>query len=120
MRKQRHKAENLINCPMEATLDLIGGKWKAVLLFRLSEGTKRYNELRRLLCRITPRMLTQQLRELERDGLVVRTVYAEVPPRVEYSLSANGQTLQPVLDSLMLWGQQKGLPLVREREEIAG
>jgi len=115
MRKQRHDADHLINCPMEATLDLIGGKWKSVILFRLSEGTKRFSELGRLLPRITPRMLTQQLRDMERDGLVKRTVYAEVPPRVEYALTDSGRTLQPVLDTLKAWGEKQGLPLVQNR-----
>lgn len=100
---------------MEATLDLIGGKWKSVVLFRLSEGTKRFNELGRLLPRVTPRMLTRQLRDLERDGLVKRKIYAEVPPRVEYSLTDVGRTLQPVLDVLMAWGEKQGLPLVQDR-----
>lgn len=99
---------------MEATLDLIGGKWKSVILFRLSEGTKRFSELGRLLPRVSPRMLTRQLRDLERDGLVTRTVYAEVPPRVEYSLTDTGRTLQPVLDALLAWGEKQGLPLVQE------
>ncbi len=115
MRKQQHDLEHLTNCPMEATLELIGGKWKSVILFRLSEGTKRFSELQRLLTRITPRMLTQQLRDLERDALVHREVYAEVPPRVEYSLTDTGRTLQPVLGALMAWGEQQGLPLVRGR-----
>ena len=115
MRKQRHNIDHLINCPMEATLDLIGGKWKSVILFRLNEGTKRFSELGRLLPRITPRMLTQQLRDLERDGLVNRKVYAEVPPRVEYSLTDTGRTLQPVLDALKAWGEKQGLPLVQDR-----
>ena len=115
MRKQRHNIDHLINCPMEATLDLIGGKWKSVILFRLNEGTKRFSELGRLLPRITPRMLTQQLRDLERDGLVSRKIYAEVPPRVEYSLTDTGRTLQPVLDALKAWGEKQGLPLVQDR-----
>ncbi|HIP22065.1 MAG TPA: transcriptional regulator [Rhodobacteraceae bacterium] len=105
-RKQRHDTSHLYNCPMEATLDLIGGKWKGVILFRLSEGTKRFNELHRLLQRVTPRSLTRQLRELEADGLVHREVYAEVPPRVEYSLTDKGRTLGPVLDELINWGQE--------------
>jgi len=100
---------------MEATLDLIGGKWKSVILFRLSESTKRFSELGRLLPRISPRMLTRQLRDLERDGLVKRKIYAEVPPRVEYSLTDTGRTLQPVLDALKAWGEKRGLPLVRDR-----
>lgn len=115
MRKHRHNIDHLINCPMEATLDLIGGKWKSVILFRLNEGTKRFSELGRLLPRITPRMLTQQLRDLERDGLVNRKIYAEVPPRVEYSLTDTGRTLRPVLDALMAWGEKQGLPLVQDR-----
>lgn len=105
MRKQRHPDDLVIECPMEATLDLIGGKWKSVILFRLLDGTKRFGELRRLLCKITQRSLTQQLRELEADGLVSRHVYAQVPPRVDYSLTARGRTLEPVLAVLMRWGQ---------------
>ncbi|OQW44985.1 MAG: HxlR family transcriptional regulator [Proteobacteria bacterium SG_bin6] len=105
MRKQRHDAGDVVACPMEATLDLIGGKWKGVILYRLLEGTKRFGELRKLLCRITQRTLTQQLRELEADGLVSRRVFAEVPPRVEYALTERGRTLEPVLASLMAWGQ---------------
>lgn len=109
MRKQRHDADRVIECPMEATLDLIGGKWKGVILFRLLEGTKRFGELRRLLCKITQRSLTQQLRELEADGLVARKVYAEVPPRVEYSLTPRGHSLEPVLAALMEWGNAHAL-----------
>jgi DNA-binding HxlR family transcriptional regulator len=90
---------------MEATLDLIGGKWKGVVLFRLLEGTKRFGELHRLLCKITQRTLTQSLRELEADGLVHRKVFPQVPPRVEYSLTPRGRTLEPVLLALMTWGQ---------------
>ncbi|KAB7616212.1 helix-turn-helix transcriptional regulator [Amylibacter sp. SFDW26] len=105
MRKQRHPTEILEHCPMEATLDLIGGKWKGVILFRLYEGTKRFNELSRLICTISPRTLTKQLRELEADGLISRTVYPVVPPKVEYNLTERGQTLQPVLLALMEWGQ---------------
>lgn len=103
-RKQRHDLSHVYNCPMEATLDIIGGKWKGVILFRLGEGTRRFNELHRLLKRATPRTLTRQLRELEADGLVHRRVYAEVPPRVEYSLTEKGRTLEPVILSLIDWG----------------
>lgn len=111
MRKQRHGANAQIDCPMEYTLDLIGGKWKGAILYRLLEGTRRYGELRRLLCRITQRSLTQQLRELEGDGLVRREIFAEVPPRVEYSLTEKGQTLTPVLNALLGWGvAQIGAP----------
>jgi DNA-binding HxlR family transcriptional regulator len=82
-------------CPVEATLDLIDGKWKAIILYHLLKGTLRFNELRRRLAKITQRMLTRQLRELEEVGLVSRTIFAEVPPRVEYTLTAHGQSLEP-------------------------
>jgi len=112
MRKQRHT--DYTNCPVEAALDVIGGKWKVVILFRLFEGTRRFNELRRLHPNITQRMLTNQLRELERDGLVHREVYPQVPPKVEYSLTSAGRTLKPVLSALKLWGERQVLPQ-RER-----
>ncbi len=115
MRKQRH--ESYTNCPVEAALDVIGGKWKAVILFRLMEDTKRFNELRRLLPKVTQRMLTTQLRELERDGLIMRKVYAQVPPKVEYSLSDLGRTLTPVLLELQRWGESYRLPLQAEKEQ---
>ena len=108
MRKQRHT--DYTDCPVEAALDMIGGKWKAVILFRLFEGTKRFNELRRLHPNITQRMLTNQLRELERDGLVHREVYPQVPPKVEYSLTPDGRTLKPVLLALERWGEGQALP----------
>ncbi|RYG39408.1 transcriptional regulator [bacterium] len=92
-------------CPVETTLRIVGGKWKAVILFRLVEGKKRFSELKRLLPGATQQMLTQQLRELERDGIVHREVYAEVPPRVEYSLTELGYTLEPVLNLMSGWGQ---------------
>jgi DNA-binding HxlR family transcriptional regulator len=108
MRKQRHT--DYTGCPVEAALDVIGGKWKVVILFRLFDGTKRFNELRRLHPNITQRMLTNQLRELERDGLVHREVYPQVPPKVEYSLTPDGRTLKPVLAALEQWGESQALP----------
>jgi len=103
MRKQRH--DLYVLCPVEATLDMIGGKWKGIILFRLTEGTKRFGELRKLLPKVTQRTLTQQLRQLENDGLVTRKVFAEVPPKVEYSLTELGRSLKPLLVKLKDWGQ---------------
>lgn len=91
-------------CGVEATLDLIGGKWKGVILYFLTYGTLRFNQLRRLLPDVTQRMLTLQLRELEEDGIVHREVYREVPPRVEYSLTPFGRSLEPILQQLRSWG----------------
>lgn len=104
MRKQRHKIYAC--CPLEAALDVMGGKWKATVLFRLMENTYLFNELRRLLPNITQRMLTTQLRDLESDGLVSRKVYAEIPPKVEYSLTPLGRTLKPVMNELYHWGEK--------------
>lgn len=106
-RKQKHI--DYENCPIEAALDVIGGKWKGVILSRLTDQTRRFNELKRTIPRITQRMLTTQLRELERDKLISRKVYAEVPPRVEYSLTAKGRSLQPVLKALLDWGQKNAV-----------
>src|ERR1700741_1707807 len=91
-------------CPVEATLDRIDGKWKAVILYHRLDDTVRFNELKRRLSRITQRMLTRQLRELEAAGLIHRRIYAEVPARVEYSLTALGRSLEPVIRSLWSWG----------------
>jgi DNA-binding HxlR family transcriptional regulator len=93
-------------CPVEATLDLIDGKWKAVILYHLLNDTIRFNELRRRLSRITQRMLTRQLRELEANGLIHREIYEEVPLRVEYSLTTLGRSLEPVVRMLWTWGDQ--------------
>jgi DNA-binding HxlR family transcriptional regulator len=92
-------------CPVEATLSLIGGKWKGVVLWHLLQGTLRFNEIRRRLPNVTQRMLTNQLRELEAGGFVIRTVYPEVPPKVEYSLTERGRSLEPVLRALKAWGE---------------
>ena len=91
-------------CPVEACLEIIGGKWKGVILFHLLGGKNRFNELQRLLPNVTQRILVRQLRELEADRIVVRTVYPEVPPKVEYSLSESGMTLEPILRMLREWG----------------
>jgi DNA-binding HxlR family transcriptional regulator len=94
----------LSSCPVTYTISLIGGRWKPIILWSLVHGTRRFSELKRGIPQITEKMLTQQLRELEADGLVNRQVYQEVPPRVEYSLTARGQSLQPVLQSMLSWG----------------
>lgn len=91
-------------CPVEATLEKIGGKWKGIALYHLLEGPKRYNELKRNCGNVTQRMLTKQLRELEQNGLVIRKVFPVVPPHVEYSLSERGKTLEPILLALRDWG----------------
>ncbi|GAB3124931.1 winged helix-turn-helix transcriptional regulator [Novispirillum itersonii] len=91
-------------CAVEATLTLIDGKWKGVVLFHLLDGTLRFNEIRRKLPSVTQRMLTHQLREMEADGLISRTVFPQVPPRVDYALTDRGRSLQPVLMALKQWG----------------
>lgn len=90
-------------CPIELAMDLVGGKWKPLILYRLSEGTLRFNELRRVMPDVTQRMLTLHLRELERDGLVTREVFADVPPRVEYTLTPLATGLLPILSTLGDW-----------------
>lgn len=93
-------------CSVEAAIGLIDGKWKSVILFHLLDGTLRFNELRRHISGVTQRMLTNQLRELEDDGLIIRKVYAQVPPKVEYSLSPLGETMKPILLALKDWGDR--------------
>ena len=92
-------------CPVEATLELIGGKWKGVILYHLMERTYRFGELKRVMLGISQRMLTKQLRELETDGIIHRKVYAEVPPKVEYSLTEVGESLRSVLMMMRDWGR---------------
>ena len=92
------------HCPVEATLELIGGKYKALILWHLSEGKLRFSELKKLLANATPKMLTQQLRELETQMLVHREVYPVIPPKVEYSLTSLGRSLMPVLAAMRDWG----------------
>ncbi|MCD7107677.1 helix-turn-helix transcriptional regulator [Rhizobium sp. DKSPLA3] len=91
-------------CSVEAAIGLIDGKWKSVILFHLLSGTRRFNEIRKTIPNVTQRMLTNQLREMEEDGLIARKVYAQVPPKVEYSLSPLGRSMEPVLLALKLWG----------------
>ncbi len=93
-----------IACPVEATLKVIDGRWKVLILRELFQALKRFSELHRALEGITQKMLTQQLRELERDGVVHREVYPQVPPKVEYSLTPLGRSLKPILDAMHEWG----------------
>ena len=106
MAKVRHsRLDCSPGCAVEAAISLIDGKWKCVVLWHLQQGgTVRFNEIRRLMPGITQRMLTNQLRELEADGLVDRAVYAQVPPKVEYSLTDRGRSLTPILQALKQWG----------------
>jgi DNA-binding HxlR family transcriptional regulator len=99
-------SSNSEGCPVETTLDVIGGKWKGILLYHLIDGKKRFNEFRKLYPGITQRMLTLQLRELERDGVIHREVYKEVPPKVEYSLTEFGRTLEPIILLMKDWGEK--------------
>lgn len=94
------------HCPVYATLDVIGGKWKLPLLWYLRDGRMRYSQLQRAITGITPKMLAEQLRELERDGIVDRKVYPVVPPKVEYSLTSYGRTLDPIIKALGTWGDR--------------
>jgi DNA-binding HxlR family transcriptional regulator len=94
------------NIPVEATLEVIGGKWKVVIMCHLIKGDKRTSELKRLMPGITQKMLTQQLRELEQDGVLTRKIYEQVPPKVVYSLTEYGWSLRPILDSMCAWGEQ--------------
>ncbi len=107
-------------CSIEAALEVIGGKWKGVILYHLSKGTKRFNELQKLMPKVTQRMLTRQLRELERDTVIHREIYAEVPPRVEYSITPFGESLYPILETLESWGNLylNQLEEIRQQQDV--
>jgi DNA-binding HxlR family transcriptional regulator len=95
-----------VECPVVATLEVIGGKWKPLILFHLRDRVMRFSELRRMVPQATQKMLTQQLRDLERDGIIHRKVYAVVPPKVDYSLTDYGRTLKPLLALMCAWGSR--------------
>ena len=99
-------AERTLTCPVRTTLNVLGGKWKLLILSYLLDEPRRYGELRRLMPEITEKMLIQELRELETDGIVARTVHQTVPPRVDYSLTAQGRRVQPLFGELVGWGMQ--------------
>ncbi len=107
MPRIRHEALDCSpGCPVEGVLQLIDGKWKGVILYHLLDGTLRFNELGRRLKTVTQRMLTKQLRELEADGLISRTIFAVVPPRVDYCLTERGRSLEPVIMAMKRWGDE--------------
>jgi DNA-binding HxlR family transcriptional regulator len=108
------------SCPVETAMTVIGGRWRAVILFYLLQGPKRFSELRRAIPNISQRMLTQDLRGLEAAGIVERTVYAEVPPRVEYRLTPLGDRLGPSVEALLAWGRDLESSLGIEREKGSG
>lgn len=98
------KPNKMYHCPIDAVLGIIGGKYKTIILYNLLKGTLRYSELQRLLPQATPKVLTQQLRELEADGVIARKVYPVVPPKTEYSITDYGRTLSPILETMYEWG----------------
>lgn len=98
--------KNEYDCPVEVTLELIGGKWKSLILWHLSHRSLRFSELRKAVPKATQKMLTQQLRDLENNGLVSRKVYTQVPPRVEYSLTEFGKSIYPILEAMRNWGSE--------------
>ncbi len=102
-------------CPVTATVEVIGGRWKPTILFHLKDQPRRFNELRRLIPGITQRMLTLQLRALEQDGIVARTVHNTIPPHVEYAFTRKGWTLGPLLDAMEAWGEKNG---PRQRSKV--
>ena len=105
--KEKEIENNSAGCPMTSVMNIIGGKWKVIILFHLRDATLRFGELRKCIPKITQKMLTQQLRELENDGLVSRKIYPEVPPRVEYKSTPLSDDLRPILDMLCDWGQKQ-------------
>ena len=105
MRHNRYDCND--GCPVEATLDVIGGKWKGAILYHLMERTYRYGELLKAMPSISKHVLTAQLRELEADGLIHREVYASVPPKVEYSLTDDGESLREIITSIREWGKKR-------------
>jgi DNA-binding HxlR family transcriptional regulator len=110
-RRQRYESYDCSEgCPVEAALELIGGKWKGLALYHLMDGPVRFNELKRYMGDVTQRMLTKQLRELEADGLIRREVFPVVPPKVEYSLTPKGESLRAIIMALREWGLEHALP----------
>ena len=103
---EQKSVKDLPACPVDTTLTLIGDKWKVLILRDLMPGTKRFGELKKSIGNVSQKVLTAQLRAMEESGLLTRTVYAEVPPRVEYTLTELGKSLKPILDALWNWGEE--------------
>lgn len=108
--------EELPDCPVATTVRLIGNKWKLLIIRDLLEGAQRFNELHRSLDGISQKVLTDSLRSMENDGIIIRTVYPEVPPRVEYALSPLGETMRPVLDAMKEWGEGYKEKIINSRK----
>jgi DNA-binding HxlR family transcriptional regulator len=106
---EKKDLDSIMECPLQSAINVIGGKWKTIILYILADDTMRFGELKKSIPKITQKMLTQQLRELESDGLVTRVVYAEVPPKVEYSQTDFAKELRPILDQLCKWGSKLDL-----------
>jgi len=100
------KTNDLVNCPVTATMEVIGGKWKILILYLIGNDINRFGKLNMMLGDISKQMLTTQLRELERDGIISRVIYPEIPPRVEYFLTEKGKELRPVFEALKTWGNK--------------
>jgi DNA-binding HxlR family transcriptional regulator len=115
------KLSDLEHCPVTATMEVIDGKWKILILHLVNNDINRFGKMGMILRGISKQMLTKQLRELERDGILDRVIYQEIPPRVEYFLTAKGKALVPVLDALKVWGLEYKMPgtLVDDRKEVA-
>ena len=111
-------AKTLPACPVETTLTLISDKWKALILRDLMPGTKRFGELKKSVGNVSQKVLTSQLREMEQSGLVARTVYPEVPPRVEYTLTDRAKTLRPILESLLQWSMHNMDDIMQDRRVL--
>lgn len=116
----KDKGKELPACPVETTLTLIGDKWKVLILRDLLTGTKRFGELKKSVGDVSQKVLTAQLRDMEDSGLVNRKVYAEVPPKVEYSLTELGQSLKPILDAMVDWGQDYKKSIQMENSDSEG
>ena len=102
----KEKSINYASCPVTHCMSVIGGKWKTIIIYLISIGINRFGVMQRNIEGISKQMLTSQLRELEKDGILERKIYAEIPPRVEYFITSKGKTLSPIIDSMKTWGEK--------------